>query len=178
MVSGWGDVSREQRFSLTAILDFSASLEMTSAVRARMIWRACVRVTMRRCVEGAAIFLDGDLRFLGFARNDKCCEGSHGTRRAHGVRMRRCVEGAAIFLDGDLRFLGFARNDKCCEGSWELACVCEGYVRRCVAAAISLDDALRFLGFARNDKCCEGSWELACAWCQGAEMCRGGCDFP
>ena len=62
---------------MTAILDFSASLEMTSAVRARMTRRAH-GVRVRRCVEGAAISLDDALRFLGFARNDKLLFGLAG----------------------------------------------------------------------------------------------------
>ena len=167
---------RRQCFFLTTVLDFSASLEMTRAVRAGGSWRAH-SVRARRCVEGTAIFLDDDLRFLGFARNDKGCEVWWELACVREGYVRWCV-AAAISLDDALSFLGFARNDKCCEGSWVLACVCEGYVRRCVAAAISLGGGLSSLGFARNDNCCAGWWELASACCQGAEMCRVSSDFP
>ena len=88
------------RFPLTAILDFSASLVMTSAVRARVTRRAH-GVRVRRCV-AAAISLDDDLRFLGFARNDKCCEAWWELASLREGYVRRCVEGAAISLDDAL----------------------------------------------------------------------------
>ena len=80
-------------------------------------------VRVRRCVDEAAIFLDGDLRFLGFARNDKGYAGWWELASVREGYVRRRVEGAAISFDDGLRFLGFARNDKCCEVWWELASV-------------------------------------------------------
>ena len=162
MVSGCGDVSRGQRFPLTAILDFSASLEMTNAVRAGGSWRACARVTCGDVSRGQRFSLTTLLDFSASLEMTSAVRARMTRRALREGYVRRCVAAAAISLDGDLRFLGFARNDKCCAGCMTRRA--HGVrVRRCVAgAAIFLDDDLRFLGFARNDNCCEVWWELAC----------------